>query len=99
MGLDVHKNSVYITEMDNDGNIMDQYEIENNEDAWNSFRSQYIDLKPEIALEMSTTGKYVSVLLRDMGFSVHVADPVKLALIYNTPKRMTGRIRTSWQNY
>ena len=87
MGLDVHKNSVYITEMDNDGNIMDQYEIENNEDAWNSFRSQYIDLKPEIALEMSTSGKYVSVLLRDMGFSVHVADPVKLALIYNTPKK------------
>ncbi len=87
MGLDVHKRTVYITEMKDDGNIMKQYEIENNEDAWNSFRSIYLDLKPEIALEMSTTGKYVSILLRDMGFTVHVADPVKLALIYNTTKK------------
>ena len=44
-------------------------------------------MKPEIALEQSTSGKYVARLLRSRGFSVHLADPVKLALIYNSPKK------------
>ena len=87
IGLDVHKRSVYITEMENDGTIGEQYEIANNEESWNAFRDRYFDLKPEIALEVSTTGKYVARLLRDMGFSIHLADPVKLALIFNTTKK------------
>ncbi len=87
IGLDVHKRTVYITEMNEDGSIGEQYEIENTEDSWEDFRSRYLDLRPEIALEVSTSGKYVARKLRDMGFSVHLADPVKLALIFNTAKK------------
>ena len=38
-------------------------------------------------MEVSTTGKYVARKLRDLGFSVHLADPVKLSLIFNTVKK------------
>ena len=39
-------------------------------------------MKPEIALEVSTTGK-----LRDMGFHVHLADPFKLSIIFKSSKK------------
>ena len=45
------------------------------------------EVKPEIALEVSTTGKYVARMLRDIGLSVHIADPIRLALIFNTAKK------------
>ena len=73
--------------MEQNGDLKEQYEIANTEDSWKEFGSRYIDRKPEIALEVSTSGKYVARKLRDMGFSVHMADPVKLALIFNTAKK------------
>ena len=73
--------------MKEDGNISEQYEIENKDESWNAFRDRYLEVRPEIALEVSTTGKYVARLLRDMGFHVHIADPVKLSLIFNTTKK------------
>ena len=53
----------------------------------NAFRSRYLDLRPEIALEVSTPGKYIARKLRDIGFSVHLADPSKLSLIFMTAKK------------
>lgn len=73
--------------MNEDGSVGEQYEIANSEDSWMKFRERYLPMKPEIALEVSTSGKYVARLLRDHGFSVHLADPVKLALIFNTAKK------------
>ena len=73
--------------MKEDGNISEQYEIENEDESWNAFRDRYLEVRPEIALEVSTTGKYVARLLKDMGFHVHIADPVKLSLIFNTTKK------------
>lgn len=87
IGLDVHKRTVYITELREDGSINEQYEFANAEESWVEFKSRYLDMRPEIALEVSTSGKYVARLLRNMGFSVHPADPVKLALIFNTAKK------------
>ncbi len=87
MGLDVHKNSVYVTTMDNSGKITEQFEMKNSDNEWSNFRQKYHSLKPGIAIEMSSSGKYVSRLFRDMGFSVHIANPVKLALIFNTSKK------------
>ena len=69
------------------GSVDEQYEIKNDDGSWNTFRERYLGAKPEIALEVSTTGKYVARLLRDMGFSIHMADPIKLALIFNTAKK------------
>ena len=87
IGLDVHKHSIYVTELKEDGNINEQYEIVNSEDCWNEFKDRYLKHEPEIALEVSTSGKYVTRLLRDMGFSVHMADPSKLPVIYRSTKK------------
>ena len=81
IGIDVHKRLVNITEMEEDGSVIENYEIENSEEAWNKFVERYLSMKPEITMEQSTSGKYVARLLRDKGFSIHLADPVKLALI------------------
>jgi len=81
IGIDVHKHMVNITEMEDDGSVKDNYEIENREEAWNAFVEKYSSMKPEIALEQSTSGKYVARILRNRGFSVHLADPEKIALV------------------
>jgi transposase len=87
IGLDVHKDMVYVTRMEEDGKIIEQYEMMNNEESLNKFVGKYLFEMPEIALEASTSGKYVARLLRDAGFSVHLADPKKLALIYRSAKK------------
>ena len=40
--MDVHKRSVYITEMEENGNVKEQYEIVNNESAWTEFMERYL---------------------------------------------------------
>ena len=87
IGMDVHKRTVYITELDDDGDIMEQYGIGNNINELEQFRSRYIDLNTEIALEVSTTGKYIAGKLRDMDFHVHLADPFKLSIIFKSSKK------------
>ena len=72
---------------DDDEKIMEQSEIGNNINELEQFRSRYIDLNPEIALEVSTTGKYIAGKLRDMGFHVHLADPFKLSIIFKSSKK------------
>ena len=47
----------------------------------------YRTCEVEIALETSTSGKYAARLLRDNNFSVHLADPSKLALIFRSAKK------------
>jgi len=54
IGMDVHKRMVNITEMEEDGSVKENYEIENSEEAWNTF-VEYSSMKPEIALEQSTS--------------------------------------------
>jgi len=87
LGIDVHKKSVYVTALDEDGKVLEQYETANSDDEWRKFREKYIELKPDIAMEMSTSGKYVARLLRDLGFSIHIADPANLALIFKSSKK------------
>ncbi len=73
--------------MEENGDVKEQYEIANTGESWETFRSRYYGSGSEIALEVSTTGKYVARKLRDLGFSVHLADPSKLSLIFNTVKK------------
>ena len=87
IGLDVHKRSVYLTQVDEEGKAAEQYEFNNTDEEWTKFRDRYLSLNPKIALEISTTGKYIARMLRDMGFDVHIADPVKMAEIYKTSKK------------
>jgi hypothetical protein len=73
--------------MEENGDVKEQYEIANTGESWETFRSRYNGSGSEIALEVSTTGKYVARKLRDLGFSAHLADPSKLSLIFNTVKK------------
>lgn len=87
IGCNVHKRTLYVTVLDEDGSIREKYEIANAEGSWEEPRKRYLPMAPEMAMEVSTSWKYVARKLRDMGFSVHLADPVKLALIFNTAKK------------
>lgn len=87
IGLDVHKRPVYVTEMEDNGDVKEQYEISKDESAWIEFRERNLSKNPEISLEVSTSGKYAARKLRDLGFSIHLADPSKLPLIFNTGKK------------
>lgn len=82
--MDVHKRSVYITEMEDNGNVNEQYEIKNDESSWIDFRERYLSKDPEISLEVSTSGKYVAGKLRDMGFSIHLSDPSRISLFFSS---------------
>jgi transposase len=73
--------------MEENGEVKEQYEMDNREESWETFRSRYSTSGNEIALEVSTTGKFIARKLRDLGFLVHLADPSKLALIFNTAKK------------
>ena len=46
--------------MEENGDVKEQYEISNTGESWESFRSRYYGSGSEIALEVSTTGKYVA---------------------------------------
>ena len=48
---------------------------------------RYLSMELEIFLEVSTSWKYVAGKLRNIGFSIHMADPSKLPLIFNTEKK------------
>lgn len=87
IGIDVHKSMVNITEMEEDGEVKRNYEMDNTEESWNRFSEKYMDKKPEIVLEQSTSGKYVARILINRGFTVHMADPSKLYLIYRSSKK------------
>ncbi|OWP57169.1 MAG: hypothetical protein B2I17_01980 [Thermoplasmatales archaeon B_DKE] len=78
MDLDAHKHTIFVTEIESDGQFGEQNETQNNQYAWDTFRSGYLDLKPETALEISAKGKYVARLLRDIGFFVNVANPSRM---------------------
>ncbi len=73
--------------MEDNGNVNEQYDIGNSASSWDGFRARYAAADTEIALEVSTTGKYVARKLRDMGFRTHMADPSTLALIFRTAKK------------
>ena len=73
--------------MEEDGNVKDQYDNTNDDDKWNEFRKRYKDCDNKIALEVSTTGKYVARKLMDMGFNVHMANTSQIALIFKTVKK------------
>jgi transposase len=78
--------------MEDNGDVKEQYEFLNDESSWAEFRERYLSMEPEISLEVSTSGKHVARKLREMGFSVHLADPSKLSLIFNTARKNVGEV-------
>ena len=80
--------------MMDDGKIGKQFRMLNDTSSWDEFRDHYLSLKPESSLEVSTSGKYIARMLRDMGFSIHMADPSRLSLIFILQWKMIRRIHT-----
>lgn len=87
IGIDVHKLSESVCVMDNNGRIVEEYKMENSEEDWTLFMKKYDRDTTEIAVEASTTGKYVAHLLRDNGFHLHLANSKKLKLIFKSTKK------------
>jgi len=76
-GLDVHKNSVYATVMNYDGEIVDKRKPSNDEVV--SYLSRYpID---KVAMESSTSIVPVYRALRGRGYEILVSHPKKTRLI------------------
>ena len=73
--------------MKEDGNVKDQYDILSNEGKSNEFKIRYIEMNPEIALERSTTGKYVARKLSDMEFDVQMVNTSQVSFIFKTIKK------------
>ena len=82
---------------DRDRNIVEEYKMNNTEENWNSFMEKY-PKDAEIAVESSTTGKYVAMLLRDNGFRIHLANPKALRVIFSSTKKTERMIQEILQN-
>ena len=86
IGIDAHKLSEYICVTDNDGKIVEEYKMDNTEENWTAFMKKYA-IDTEIAVETSTTGKYIAHMLRDNGFNIHLANSKELKLISSSKKK------------
>ena len=87
IGIDAHKLSESVCVTDRDGTILEEYRMDNTEEAWNRFMKKYSKDDTVIAVESSTTGKYVAHLLRDNGFNIHLANPKELKPIFRSNKK------------
>ena len=65
---------------------IEEYKMDNTEESWTAFMKKY-PADTEIAVETSTTGKYVAHLLRDNGFHLHLANSKELKLIFKSRKK------------
>jgi transposase len=87
IGIDAHKLSESICVTDDAGTIVEEYKMENTQENWNGFMNRYGRECTEIAVEASTSGKYVARLLRDNGFKIHLANPNELKMIFRSNKK------------
>jgi transposase len=69
------------------GNILENFNIQNNVPELNNFILKYKKLKPEIAVEASTSGKFVARSLENASMTVHFANPAGIAAIYSSAKK------------
>ena len=84
IGIDAHKLSESICVTDDAGTIVEEYKMENTQENWNGFMNRYGRECTEIAVESSTSGKYVARLLRDSGFKIHLTNPKELKMIFRS---------------
>ncbi|MCL4345161.1 MAG: IS110 family transposase [Candidatus Thermoplasmatota archaeon] len=87
IGIDAHKLSESVCVTDKVGTILEEYKMDNSEENWNKFMKKYSKDDAEIAVESSTSGKYVAHLLRDNGFHLHLANPKELKPVFKSNKK------------
>ena len=87
IGIDAHKYLNEICVLDDAGNTTDTFTIVNNEPELNKFIQKYRQFNPEIAIESSTSGKFVAKTLKKGSLNVHLGNPVGIAAIYSSAKK------------
>ena len=87
IGIDAHKLSESVCVTDSEGKIVEEYKMANTDENWTAFMEKYPENHTEIAVESSTTGKYVAHLLRDNGFHMHLANPKEFKIIFKSNKK------------
>jgi len=84
IGIDVHKNSCYITAMDEAGNILEEKEIETEHMIeW----MNTIDTNSMIAMESSTASKPLYHLMKELKLNVLMAHPAGLRVIAESTQK------------
>lgn len=86
IGIDAHKRSESVCITDDDGNIMEEYSMKNDDEEWIKFIQLYPS-SARIAVETSGSGKPIARMLRDAGFELHLANPKQLKMIYQSRKK------------
>ena len=97
IAIDVHKRKEVVCETDDGGKIVKEYEFKNTEEEWKTFMDRHRGTGARIVLESSTMGKYAARLLRDNGFEVHMANPRKMKVIYESYKKTDRNDAGYWQ--
>jgi len=86
IGIDVDKDKCNITSIDENGEEIEQYHIENNTKELNKFIKK-TPQDAEIAIESSTCSKPIYWMLKKKDLKVHMAAPGKIKLISQSKKK------------
>ena len=86
IGIDVDKDKCNITTIDENGEEIEQYHIENNTKELNKFIKK-TPQDAEIAMESSTCSKPIYWMLKKKGLKVYMAAPGKIKLISQSKKK------------
>ena len=87
IGIDAHKYSNEICVLDDAGNTTETFAIANNVPELNNFILKYKKFNPQIAIESSTSGKFVAKTLKNGSLNVHLGNPIGIAAIYSSAKK------------
>ena len=80
MGVDLHKRFCQIAVMDQEGEILDERRIANDEDLLREYFQQ-VPSGTQVAVESSSSWYWLSDLLEECGLKMHLSHPLKTRLI------------------
>lgn len=86
IGIDVDKDKCNITSIDEKGEEIEQYHIDNKTKNLNKFIKK-TPIDAEIAIESSTCSKPIYWMLKKKGLNIHMAAPSKIKLISQSKKK------------
>lgn len=80
--MEALKHMKVVCEAETSGTILRDYNFPITEYAWREFMDAHITGDARMVIEASTSGKYLTRLLKDHGFEVHMVNPTKMRAIY-----------------
>jgi transposase len=77
IGLDLHKETIFGTALDKEGNILFSHRFQNNKEALQEFLKPFHPSKTSIAVEACGFWRSCHFMLRSLGFQAVLANPLK----------------------